>query len=76
MDYPHITPIAALSRFEFNPLYHPMNNRKMLMPTRKERYTLARYFPQPDFHNTGNALFRIDKGIPKHANATRLNPFG
>ena len=45
MDYPHTAPIAALSRFEFNPLYHPMNNRKILMPTRKERYTLARYFP-------------------------------
>ena len=45
MDYPHITPIAALPRFEFNPPYQPMNNRKILMPTRKERYTLARYFP-------------------------------
>lgn len=44
MDYPHITPIAALPRFEFNLLYHPMNNRKILMPTRKERYILARYF--------------------------------
>ena len=45
MDYPHITPIAALPRFEFNPPYQPMNNRKILMPTRKERYILARYFP-------------------------------
>ena len=45
MDYPHITPIAALSQFEFNPLYNPMNNRKIPMMTRKERYTLARYFP-------------------------------
>ena len=45
MDYPHITPIAASPRFEFNPPYQPMNNRKILMPTRKERYTLARYFP-------------------------------
>ena len=45
MDYPHITPIAALPWFEFNPPYQPMNNRKILMPTRKERYTLARYFP-------------------------------
>lgn len=45
MDYPHITPIAALPRFEFNPLYNPMNNRKIPMMTRKERYTLARYFP-------------------------------
>ena len=45
MDYPHTASIAALPRFEFNPPYQPMNNRKILMPTRKERYTLARYFP-------------------------------
>ena len=45
MDYLHTAPIAALPRFEFNPPYQPMNNRKILMPTRKERYTLARYFP-------------------------------
>ena len=45
MYYSYTTPIAALSQFEFNPLYHPMNNRKIPMMTRKERYTLARYFP-------------------------------
>ena len=45
MDYPHTAPFAALPGFEFNPPYLTMNNRKILMPTRKERYTLARYFP-------------------------------
>lgn len=45
MDYPNTASIAALPWFEFNLLYHPMNNRKILMLTRKERYTLARYFP-------------------------------
>ena len=45
MYYSYTTPIAALSQFEFNPLYNPMNNRKIPMMTRKERYTLARYFP-------------------------------
>ena len=45
MDYPNTASIAAFPRFEFNPPYHPMNNRKILMPTRKERYILARYFP-------------------------------
>ncbi|WP_311420676.1 hypothetical protein [Kingella denitrificans] len=45
MYYSYTTPIAALSQFEFNPLYNPMNNRKIPMMTRKERYTFARYFP-------------------------------
>ena len=45
MYYSYTTPTATLSQFEFNPLYNPMNNRKIPMMTRKERYTLARYFP-------------------------------
>ena len=49
MYYSYTTPIAALSQFEFNPLYNPMNNRKIPMMTRKERYTLARYFPAAQF---------------------------